>query len=211
MSPSLRDALIILGAVIVLVAILTWLAVRVVMRNYRAEEKHWGDLARRLGLNYEMGGSFSSQPQVTGTYRGYPMLLDAVTHRSGKSKAYWTRVVLRLDNRTNLDLLLYDGNPLERAENVLGVKYVLTGDDAFDRRFILQGNPEGLATFLVSSVRLRAELSAHPHVRLRVQKELMSYEMRGIEIDQMHLQAVIDMLVELSAMIEGAMANISLN
>lgn len=177
------------------------LAVGISYYRRQARQRAWSELAVRTGLTCEPG-SFFRPPYVTGVYRGHQLTLDTFTRGSGKSSTTYTRIVLFVNNQSNLYLALYEESIFSKIGKFFGAQDIQVGDEEIDRRFIIKGRPEDSVVRLLNSIGLRQKLLEARSLNLEVDGRELHFEKVGVELNVDYLQFLFDLLGDMAATVE---------
>jgi hypothetical protein len=161
-----------------------------------ARQHPWVDLAERSRLSYDPGKLLGVGPNVTGKYRGHELFLRTLTR--GKKNIIYTHIMMDITNKSNLYLLLYDEETQSKIAHRLGAREIRSGDDSFDERFVIVGQPESLAVNLLSNVILREKLLQARLLNIEIFDQHLHYERIDEETDVNYLIFLFDLLDEIA-------------
>ena len=170
--------------------------------NLQSRRRAWEELAARLGLTFASGNWLGSGMSISGTYRSQHLTLDKFTRRTGKNSTTYTRIVLFLNQPTQLELDIYTEGLFSKIGKVFGMKEIQTGDEALDQRYIIKGQPEPMIASLLQSYDLRQKLVEAPTLHIKVQGQEIYYEKRGFIRDENNLIALLDLITSLAGGID---------
>jgi hypothetical protein len=165
-----------------------------------ARQHPWVDLAARSGLSYDPGKLLGVGPNLTGKYRGHELFLRTLT-RGSKNKIY-THILMDITNKSNLYLLLYDEETQSKIAHRLGAREIKSGDDSFDERFVIVGQPVSLAVNLLSNANLREKLLQARLLNIEIFDQHLHYERIDEETDINYLIFLFDLLDEIAEYVD---------
>jgi hypothetical protein len=161
----------------------------------------WKQLATQTNLNFETKGTFGflANPQLTGRYRGYTVILDIFSRSTGRYRSHYTRFKLTFpfENPEPFSVKkhnIFHTNKLQIEDQEIGMKYTFKASSPrpIDR--------------LIRQNRIRQSfLDLHPQVRgleFSVSENGITFIERGRIKDTAYLQAVLNFLVQLSDLIQ---------
>ena len=186
-----------LGILIIVVMLI--FGVGISCYSLQSRRRAWSELAARTGLTFE-SGSFWGTPTVTGTYRG--LTLDTFTRSSGKSSTTYTRIVLFVNNQANLYLAMYEETIFSKIGKFFGTQDIQIGDDEFDRRFMIKGQPEEDVTRLLNDSTLRTKIMAARSLNIEVDGRELHFEERYVNLDLDYTQSLFDLLTDIAVGVE---------
>jgi hypothetical protein len=123
----------------------------------RTWQNAWSELASHLGLECNPG-SFLKNPFVVGTYRGRNLTLDSFTRGTSKNRTTYTRIVMSVNNPTQLSMKIYQETIFSKVGKMLGGQDIQVGDEQLDQRYVIKGQPETDVIKVLSSISLRQKL-----------------------------------------------------
>jgi len=170
--------------------------------NSWARRAAWDELAFQNGLIFEPGNYWGKSPSLSGVYRGHSLLLDTFTRRSGNSRTTYTRIVLDVNNHTELRLSISGEGVGSKLKKMLGAKEILVGDEAIDAKFFIQGNPEMAVQRLLSNTGLRQKLLDSHSLHVELTGQRIVYEKRGFEANPENLLYLFDLLGDIGMGVE---------
>ena len=168
----------------------------------QSRRRAWEELAARVGLSFAPGNWLGLGMSISGTYRSQYITLDKFTRSTGKNSTTYTRIVLRLSQPTQLELLIYTEGIFSKIGKLFGMKEIQTGDEVIDQRYIIKGQPEPMIASLLQSYDLRQKLVEAPALHIKVQGQEIYYEKRGFNKDENSLIALFDLLASLAGGID---------
>jgi hypothetical protein len=168
----------------------------------QARLKAWRELAERMGLTWEPGSLLGHPPYVKGKYRGHELTLDTFRRGSGRNSTTYTRIILFVNNQSNLYLTLYEESVFSKIGKLFGAQDIQVGDEEIDRRFMIKGQPEDSVTRLLTPISLRQKLLEARSVNLEVDGRELHFEKKGEESDVNYLQFLFDLLSDLAEAVE---------
>lgn len=114
-------------------------------RSIEKAESAWGAYAKLRQLNYEQARGWLRRdwPRLEGERHGVQVALEVVTRATQWD--YGTACVAVLQPNAAGTLEVVREGIASRIGVLLGGKDIIIGDDAFDRAFIIDGDPEGAA------------------------------------------------------------------
>jgi hypothetical protein len=168
----------------------------------RLGTKNWATLAKRTGLIYQPpGGAWSnrSSARVMGNYRGYELKLDTphmiATPVDDGIATYRTRLVLTMNQRVSGSLSL--SRRFFLSPRFLGGEGLSSGDEQFDRRFLLKGQPQAFAVGLFANRDLRQRFLTQPKLREFTLSNLgVRLELSGMENDVNRLHDLLNLAAD---------------
>ncbi len=163
----------------------------------------WSEFSGLVGLTFEPGNIFS-QPKASGTYRGHSLLLESFTRGAGRSRTTYTRLAVAVDNRSDINLGLYQEGMFSKIGKAFGSQDIQVGDPEVDQKFIIRSKPEEFAMRLFSSVNLRSKLLQLRPVNIVMAGSQLTYERVGTMTDLEQLRFLADLLLDLGDFIERA-------
>ncbi len=184
----------ILGAEVLLVIGLAVLVLGLSYVQRQARLRAWGELALQTGLTCESGSAPWSPIRVTGSFRGRGVMVETFTRGAGRSRRHYTRAVVSVNNPVQLRLLLSEEGAWARVEKWLGAQDIVLGDEAFDSRFKIQGQPVVSVQRLLAAPDLRQYLLALPGAHVAVEGSQAWNEARGIELKVETLRQWLDVV-----------------
>jgi len=188
------EALIFVGVIVLVVAIAYF--------RRQARQRAWSELADRTGLTFESDGWFGTS-RVTGVYRGHQLTLDTFRRgSSGKNSTTYTRIVLFVNNQSNLYLALYHEGVFSKIGKFFGMQDIQVGDIELDRRFIIKGKPEKAVVSVLTSGALPQKLLEARSVNLEVDGRELHFEQVGVELKVDYLEFLFDLLSDLAEAVE---------
>ncbi len=116
-----------------LLGVVLWLA----HRGNQRRRVTWRQAADALGLRF-MLGSWSETGEISGRHLGRQVRVYTFRERSGRSTYTYTRIEVEL--QLALRLRIFREGLWQKVTKVFGAEDLQTGDDAFDRRFMIQGD-----------------------------------------------------------------------
>ena len=169
----------------------------------QSRRQAWSELAKRTGLTFESGNLWRSS-RVTGTYRGHTLVLNTFARISSSSRNTIrdNRIVLFVNNQTNLYLALYDKTIFSRIGNLLGVPAIQISDHKFEQRFMIKGRPEDSVTRLLGDSNLRARIMTTQSFNIEVAGPRLSFEERWGNLDADYTQSLFDLLTDIAVGVE---------
>lgn len=182
---------------VVLVVVIT----AIIYLGKRAWQNAWSELASRLGLEC-IPGSFLRNPSVAGTYRGRNLTLDSFMRGSGKNRTTYTRIVTSVNNLTQLSMKVYQETVFSKVGKLLGGQDIKIGNEQFDQRYIIRGQPEMDVVLLLSSIGLQQKLLQDRTFNFDLKGSELYFEKRGIEKNVDQLQRVFDLLCDIAEAVE---------
>lgn len=182
---------------------------RLIDRLFGADRKEvWSRLATELNGKFEQGEWFSPD-RVQVNYKEWTVTLDAFTRSTGKSSATFTRIRAPFRNSTGFYFKVYEKSIFSNLGVRLGMQDIQIGDEAFDERYVIQGNDEAVVKMLFAEESIRSLIAAQPDMRLDIKDDEgwfhdvfpkgvdeLYYEMRGVIKDVERLEALFDLFAE---------------
>jgi hypothetical protein len=164
----------------------------------QSRRRAWEELAARLGLTFTPGNWTGSGMSITGTYHSQHLTLDTYTRRTGKNSTSYTRIVLFLQQPTQLELEITNEGMFSKIGKLLGSKEIQTGDEAIDQRYIIKGQPENMIFNLLQSYDVRQKLVEAPSLNIRARGQEIYYDKRGFIKDENNLVVLFDLMTSLA-------------
>lgn len=174
----------------------------------RHREDEWLMLAQRLGLSF--GKLSSGDRMVDGRYKGYevgvysirtyPRTRDDFTDLlSILFPSRYTKIVVAFDYPLgDTGLSVSRETLMSKVGKLILGEDVLSGDEAFDKNFLIRSKPEELAKRVLSNPEIRKRLLEAGYPALYFDGEEMSWVKAGVEKDIDHIQFLIDLLCDIS-------------
>ena len=130
----------------------------------------WAQVAADMGGHYEDGGIFGTDVL---RYRvgGWEMTLDTHTVSSGKSSTTYTRLRAPFMNADGLQFTVYDESIFSPIGKLFGMQDIQLGDEAFDNRFVVQGNNEEKMRLLLKDPDLKRRMHSLSQMRILVKDD----------------------------------------
>ncbi|MBL7996302.1 DUF3137 domain-containing protein [bacterium] len=179
------DELLLFAFVILLFGCIFGLIVYLAVRQRKKLLEGFTVFAERLGCPASIPtGFFGGFPSLNGVYRERTLRVYMFRRASGsgknrKSKTY-TAFTLHVDNPDGFQFNIYEQGFFSTLLTKFGMQDILTGDEAFDREFIVKSNNEE---------KVRAMLS--PPVAAKFMEFAARYTAFGVELkgDQFYYEA----------------------
>jgi hypothetical protein len=169
--------------------------------SQQAHTQAWQEVATRAHLTFVPGNLFK-RPHVVGTFRERALKLNTYMTGGAKNRSSWTRITLAVNNPADVYLSLHDEGVLSAIGKMLGAEDVQTGDEEFDRRFVVKSRPPTFATELFAWRGLRLRLMQARSLNVEVKGSELCFEKRGIEKDVNNLLFLFDLLYDLAEAVE---------
>ncbi len=189
----------------IIIAIILFLIFDYYQRFYKPKTaaKTWPGLAARTGLTYQPptgSGSTRTLPYMTGTYRKHDLKLDlsnaAYSVMDDGIARYRTRIVLTLNCRIN-GLVLLARKGFFGSDDGLKI-----GDDEFDRKYVIDSQPENLAGRFLATTWLRQRLMETDFVTFKVSDLGLLFEKGDVENNVEQLHSFLDLICDIAEEIE---------
>lgn len=191
------------GAVVVVSAVMM---VFVLSRNTKVSD-HWQQTAEQTGLSLTgRAGSFST-PSLSGVFRQHPTSVY-VQMRGGGGKSY-TIVKMTVTNSRGMHLMISPHvSALYRLDIGLSLPdEVKTGDEAFDRYFVVRCTPPEYAASLPGNAALRQNLAAlksnETTFLLELKDAVVEYRTLGMKRSPDRMIAGLNAAADLAEQIDG--------
>jgi hypothetical protein len=174
----------------------------------RHRENEWLTLAQRLGLSF--GKLSSGDRMIDGHYKGYEVGVYTIrTHtRAGDDftdlmsiifPSRYTKIVVAFDYPLgDTGLSVSRETLISKAGKLILGEDILSGDEAFDKNFLIRSRPEELAKRVLSNPEIRKRLLDAGYPALYFNGEEMSWVKAGVEKDIDHIQFLMDLLCDIS-------------
>jgi hypothetical protein len=135
---------------VVILALMTaigWLRRALLLRDYRA-------IAARTGLT--VAPKILNPSEIRGSFRGRELVMHIVSRQRATLRRRWTRVIVTLKNPEMVGLRMWPQDALDKLVMLAGATEIVVGDEAFDRRFVIQSRDEqAIAKMFASNRELR--------------------------------------------------------
>jgi hypothetical protein len=159
----------------------------------------WNDLAKQTGLIFKPATFFDHQRAVFGVYRQRQIRLETFEERlesfdRSSATSTYTRIVVLLNQPTNLSMTIQEVGMLNRIGEALGMKDVQIGDEDLDRRFNIQGQPQNEVVRLLSIHEVRKRLWLAFDLNIKVEGQVITYKKYDVEINPDTLIGLFDLL-----------------
>lgn len=169
----------------------------------KKKQDSWKELADSLGMSYEpqniRKGMLSAV--VSGNYRGRDLKLNTI--RSGsEAQALYTQIQLQVDNPDGKTISISKRNIFTEAVKRLGVPYVSTGDEEFDRKFVVVAKPQELVKKLLGSPYLRQKLIRTRKLDIDLRDNQLKFLVRGFVRDTETILELFDLINEFADRVE---------
>ena len=121
---------------------------------------------------------------------------------SGKNRTTYTRIVTSVNNLTQLSMKVYQETVFSKVGKLLGGQDIQIGNEQFDQRYIIRGQPEMDVVLLLSSIGLQQKLLQDRTFNFDLKGSELYFEKRGIERNVDQLQRVFDLLCDIAEAVE---------
>ncbi len=169
----------------------------------RVATQTWPELAALTGLTYQSptwSGANKSLPTMTGNYRDHELKLDltnaSTTVLDDGVARYRTRIVLAINGSIN-------GSVSLKRKGLFGANGEITLDDPpFDKRYIIESQPEEMVHQIFASPQLRERLLGTNFNTLRISDLGLFFDKTGAEQNINTLQSYLELLCDIADTIE---------
>ena len=188
-------------AIVILAVLVCVIVIAISYLQKRASQNAWGELASRLGLQYTPGNLFKF-PSITGTYRTRNLTLDTFTRGTSKNRTTYTRIVMEVNNSLQRSMKVYQETVFSKVGKLLGGQDIQIGNEQFDQRYIIKGQPELDVVKMLSSIGLQQKLLQDHTFNFELKGSVLYFEKRGIERNVDQLQSEFDLLGDIAEAVE---------
>ncbi len=126
-----------------------WLRRSLLLRDYRA-------IAARTGL--AVTPKILNPSEIRGVFRGRDLVMNIVARQRQTFRRRWTRVIVTVKNPEAVGLKMWPQDAMDRLIMRAGASEVVVGDEAFDRRFVIQSRDEKVIARMFAGNRELREL-----------------------------------------------------
>jgi hypothetical protein len=187
-----------LVTIVIIVGVLIYLII-----DPKHQKDTWKELASSLGMNYQRQdirkGMLSAK--VSGEYRGRSILLNTI--RSGTElQALYTQIQVPVANPEGNYLSLTQRNIFTEIVKRLGVPYIPTGDDEFDKRFVIVAKPDKFMRKLFGSPYLRQKLLQTRKLDIQLVESNLNFRVRGFVNNIETLRELFDLVNEVAERVD---------
>jgi len=170
----------------------------------RARLRRWRAIAAATGLRLNEKTIVDS-PELSGHYRGRQLKMTIAGRQRGSTRLRktWTLVTAGVANPTFLGLKMYRQDVVDTMLTSLGMPDLKVGDDAFDKRFIIQSEDAPTAKLLLGNGVLRHELIQAEIERVEMFGKTLSVYYAREERDSAHAEVLFDAVVHLGNAIDA--------
>jgi hypothetical protein len=187
-----------LVTILIIVGVLIYLII-----DPKHQKDTWKELASSLGMNYQRQdirkGMLSAK--VSGEYRGRSILLNTI--RSGTElQALYTQIQVPVANPEGNYLSLTQRNIFTEIVKRLGVQYIPTGDDEFDKRFVIVAKPDKFIRKLFGSPYLRQKLLQTRKLDIQLVESNLNFRVRGFVHNIETLRELFDLVNEVAERVD---------
>jgi hypothetical protein len=188
-------------AIVILIGLVSVIVIAISYLQKRAYQNAWGELASRLGLQYTQG-NLLKYPSVTGIYRSRNVTLDVFMRGTSKNRTTYTRIVLEVNNSLQRSMKIYQETIFSKVGKLIGGQDLQIGNEQFDQRYIIKGQPELDVVKMLSSIGLQQKLLLDRTFNFELKGSELYFEKRGIERNVDQLQREFDLLCDIAEAIE---------
>lgn len=153
----------------------------------RAVTERWRLVAQRYGMSVDVDAT-----KIEGRVDGVHVEVDAQIRQQHR----WTVFTVRFDRPLGIGLKMTRQNGLHSVGKIFGMQDIETGDEGFDVRFLIKGNPPD---------RVRQMLT--PEVRARLAQ--LSDQAAKLEVHDDHLLAEVKWLIARPEDLESGLRSVS--
>ena len=169
----------------------------------RHKKGGWKELAASMGMHYEdqdlPKGILSAE--VRGEYRGRSLILNTI--RSGTElRTLYTQIQVPVANPKGHSLSLTRRNIFTEIVRRLGVPYTPTGDNDFDRQFVVLTKPSLDTNDFLGSSYLRKKLLRAPKLDVRLKGSKLNFRVRGFVNDHETLRELFDLITDVAESVD---------
>jgi hypothetical protein len=187
-----------LVTIVIIVGVLIYLII-----DPKHQKDTWKELASSLGMDYQRQdirkGMLSAK--VSGEYRGRSILLNTI--RSGTElQALYTQIQVPVANPEGNYLSLTQRNIFTEIVKRLGVPYIPTGDDEFDKRFVIVAKPDKFMRKLFGSPYLRQKLLQTRKLDIQLVESNLNFRVRGFVNNIETLRELFDLVNEVAERVD---------
>ena len=187
-----------LVTIVIIVGVLIYLII-----DPKHQKDTWKELASSLSMNYQRQdirkGMLSAK--VSGEYRGRSILLNTI--RSGTElQALYTQIQVPVANPEGNYFSLTQRNIFTEIVKRLGVPYIPTGDDEFDKRFVIVAKPEKFIRKLFGSPYLRQKLLQTRKLDIQLVESNLNFRVRGFVNNIETLRELFDLVNEVAERVD---------
>jgi hypothetical protein len=187
-----------LVTIVIIVGVLIYLII-----DPKHQKDTWKELASSLGMDYQRQdirkGMLSAK--VSGEYRGRSILLNTI--RSGTElQALYTQIQVPVANPEGNYLSLTQRNIFTEIVKRLGVPYIPTGDDEFDKRFVIVAKPDKFMRKLFGSPYLRQKLLQTRKLDIQLVESNLNFRVRGFVHNIETLRELFDLVNEVAERVD---------
>jgi hypothetical protein len=151
----------------------------------------------------------TAPPRLVGQYRGFGVVVDVFTRDFGDldtpDERRFTRIAVSVQNRENCRLAIRDRRFWSPHSGLKApeVQVSVAGGGDFERRFVVQGDPEYAAMRLFSDGSLAQRLAEEmAQYEVRLENQEVRLVTKGLEVRPDVLHALLDLAVDLAARVD---------
>jgi hypothetical protein len=109
--------------------------------------KEFLKLSEKLGLDCNAPDGFLAKfPEISGTYKNFPVHIFMFTEKIGEGKSKVIRVhtgiEVKIHNPLNYKLDIYEEGLFSKIYKVFGMQDIIIGNEKFDKEYIIKSNDE---------------------------------------------------------------------
>jgi len=163
-------------------------------------ENPWKIFADQIGAKYQLSEEGTSL--VKGSYCGHEFILKIIFIQAApKVNLFLTHIELFLKKPTYLKLKIYREGIIQKLTKLFGTKDIILNDRSFDKKYIIEGSHEDKVRHMITQ-EIRAKIVELGDILMILDGEKFIYEQSGKIIDISKLYMILDMLIQLTEMIE---------
>jgi hypothetical protein len=126
-----------------------WVRRALLLRAYRS-------IAARTGL--AVAPQILNPSEIRGVFRGRELVMHLVPRQRQTLRKRWTRVIVTVTNPEAVGLKMWPQDAMDRLIMMAGAQEVVVGDEAFDRRFVIQSRDDKVMAKMFAGNRELREL-----------------------------------------------------
>jgi hypothetical protein len=126
------------------------LALLVVYFTRQQQVQKWGQFALDAGLTL-VAPSWWAAPRIEGVYRGRRVAIYTFSRGVGRSRRTYTHLEVNVANPSNGRLRVTQEHLLSGIGKALGMQDIQVGDEAIDKKYVIQSAPPDLAARVLLS------------------------------------------------------------
>jgi hypothetical protein len=126
-----------------------WVRRALLLRAYRS-------IAARTGL--AVAPQILNPSEIRGVFRGRELVMHIVPRQRQTLRKRWTRVIVTVTNPEAVGLKMWPQDAMDRLIMMAGAQEVVVGDEAFDRRFVIQSRDDKVMAKMFAGNRELREL-----------------------------------------------------